>query len=117
MVQLIGALTLAWLAMAPIENNLARVVAGETPGCSFEAKVAAVQVAMNRVDAGIVGGWFGDADPGPLDVMAVLWADRLPDVVDDALYFIGPGDAARLWWLQERTGRWVCPGTYVESWR
>jgi len=108
-----------WLvsAAAPMRNDMARIVAGETPGCSFHAKVAAVQVAANRAEAGITGGWFGDAEPGPLDLMAVTWAHRLPDVVGDALYFIGPGDAARMWWLQERTGRWVCPGTWVESWR
>ena len=117
MVQLIVALLLAWLAAAPMQTDMARVVAGETPGCSFEAKVAAVQVAMNRAEAGIDGGWFGDAEPGPLDVMAVLWAPVLPDVVAEALYFIGPGDAGRMPWLRMRTGRWVCAGTWVESWR
>lgn len=117
MVQLIAALMLAWLALAPMQSDMARVVAGETPGCSFEAKVALVQVASNRAEAGIVGGWFGDAEPGPLDVAAVTWAAHLPDLVDGALYFIGPGDRDRLWWLEQRTGRWVCPGTWVESWR
>jgi hypothetical protein len=99
------------------EINLARVVAGETPGCSIEAKVALVQVASNRRAAKIEGGWFGDADPGPLDRLAVALARRAPDLVDGALYFIGPGDARRMPWLQKRTGRWVCPGTWVEAWR
>lgn len=96
---------------------LASVVAGETPGCAIEAKVAAVQVAQNRMDAGIDGGWFGWAEPGSGDVLAVRTAHLWPDLVDGALYFIGPGDAERMPWLRERTGRWVCPGTWVESWR
>lgn len=96
---------------------LARIVAGETPGCPFEAKVAAVQVFQNRQAAHIEGGWFGDGDPGPDDWAAVQWAGEMPDLVDGALFFIGPGDQRRMPWLQERTGRWVCGGTWVESWR
>jgi hypothetical protein len=117
MLRLISMLTMGLAMLTTTPADMARVVAGETPGCSFEAKVAAVQVAANRAEAGIQGGWFGDAEPGPLDVLAVTWADRLPDVVGDALYFIGPGDAGRMPWLRERTGRWVCAGTWVESWR
>lgn len=96
---------------------LARIVAGETPGCSFEAKTAAVQVYLNREAAGIEGGWFGDADPGADDWLAVQWADEMPDLVDGALFFIGPGDRERMPWLRVRTGRWQCAGTWVESWR
>ena len=97
--------------------SLAWVVAGETPGCPWPAKVALVQVASNRAEAGIEGGWFGWAEPGPLDVLAARWGGALPDLVDGALFFIGPGDASRMPWLRERTGRWVCDGTWVESWR
>lgn len=96
---------------------LAVIVAGETPGCGFEAKAAAVQVASNRAEAGIVGGWFGRGEPTADDWLAVLYGDDLPDLVDEALYFIGPGDAERMDWLAERTGRWVCDGTWVEAWR
>jgi hypothetical protein len=96
---------------------LAWIVAGETPGCPWLAKVAAVQVALNRLAAGITGGWFGWAEPAVLDVLAAQWGGALPDLVDGALYFIGPGDAERMPWLRERTGRWVCDGTWVESWR
>ena len=106
------------LAAGIVRMDAARVVAGETPGCAWPAKVAAVQVMLNREAAGVDGGWYGDAEPGPLDVLAVIWAGRLPDTVDDALYFLGPGDAAKLArWLGRRTGRWECPGTWVESWR
>lgn len=93
------------------------IVAGETPGCPFMAKAAAVQVESNRAAAGIDGGWFGRGEPTAEDWLAVLVADEMPDLVDGALYFIGPGDAERMDWLQERTGRWVCDGTWVEAWR
>lgn len=96
---------------------LARIVAGETPGCPIEAKIAAVQVAENRIAAGIDGGWFGDAEPALEDWLAVEWAAAAPDLVYGALYFIGPGDAERMPWLRERTGRWKCAATWVESWR
>lgn len=97
--------------------SLAWVVAGETPGCPLPAKMAAAQVYENRQVAGITGGWFGWAEPGPADVAAALLARRWPDLVHGALYFIGPGDRSRMPWLVERTGRWECGGTWVESWR
>lgn len=97
--------------------SLAWIIAGETPGCPLPAKMAAAQVYANRVEAGIDGGWFGWARPGPLDRLAVALAGHGPDLVAGALYFIGPGDAERMPWLQERTGRWECPATWVESWR
>lgn len=96
---------------------LAAILAGETPGCPFDAKVAGVQVMENREAAGIVGGWFGEGTPTADDWLAVRWASELPDLVDEALYFIGPGDAERMDWLEVRTGRWVCDGTWVEAWR
>lgn len=112
---------LMWVILLVVALSLppdfARVVAEETRGCGWDAKVAAVQVAGNRLAAGIDGGWFGDDEPTRLDVLAVLWARRLPDQVNGALYFIGPGDARRMPWLRTRTGRWECNGTWVESWR
>lgn len=107
---------LALLALLVVAS-LAWIVAGETPGCPFAAKVALVPVYGNRLEAGIDGGWFGYAEPGEADVLAERTARWLPDLVDGALYFIGPGDAERMPWLRERTGRWVCDGTWVESWR
>lgn len=96
---------------------LASILAGETPGCELEAKIAGAQVAQNRLAAGIAGGWMAQAAPEPADVAAAVLATRWPDLVDGALYFIGPGDARRMPWLQMRTGRWDCPGTWVEAWR
>lgn len=97
--------------------ELARVLAGETPGCGVEAKIAAAHVFANRQEAGIVGGWFGDGEPTALDVMVALRWQEWPDPTDGALFFLGPGDGERMPWLVRRTGRWVCPGTWVESWQ
>lgn len=105
------------LLTALLVISLAWIIAGETPGCPLPAKVAAAQVYANRVAVGIEGGWFGWARPGPLDRLAVAVAGQAPDLVAGALYFIGPGDAERMPWLRERTGRWECRATWVESWR
>lgn len=109
------ALVLAMVLSGPAP--LARVIAGETPGCGFDAKVAAAWVYENRLEAGIDGGWFGDAEPTLDDWLAAIWWAAFDDPTGGALFFIGPGDGARMPWLVERTGRWVCPGTWVEAWR
>lgn len=96
---------------------LAAIIAGEAPGCSLEAKIAVGQVHANRITAGIDGGWFGNDDPEPIDVQAAVVASTYPDLVDGALYMIGPGDRDKMPWLTERTGRWDCSGTWLESWR
>lgn len=96
---------------------LARIIAGETPGCPTDAKFAVAHVWANRIEAGITGGWFGDADPAPTDVQVALTFTALPDPTAGALYAIGPGDAAKMPWLETRTRRWECVGTFVEVWR
>lgn len=100
---------------------LARVLAGETPGCPVEAKVAAAHVWHNRTEAGIAGGWFGDAEPTALDWhVALNWMNH-EDPTDGSLWFIHPDDRERMAWLQGpaavRTGHWQCKGTEVESWK
>jgi hypothetical protein len=95
----------------------ARVIAGETPGCPVEAKLAAAHVAANRLEMGLNGGWYGDADPKAIDVAVALYWQRFPDPTDGALYFIGPGDIDKMPWLKQRTGRWECAHTWVESWQ
>lgn len=99
---------------------LARILAGETPGCTVATKIAVANVAMNRTEAGIRGGWFGDADPTAADV-AVAWLavrGQLPRLTD-AIYAIGPGDKARMAWLagEQAELRFVCKGTFVEVYR
>lgn len=113
----LAALVLVGMQAVPGPAPLARVIAGETPGCSFEAKIAAAWVYENRLAAGIEGGWFGDAEPTLDDWLAATWWQAFEDPTDGALFFIGPGDGARMPWLAERTGRWVCPETWVEAWK
>jgi hypothetical protein len=96
---------------------LARIMAGETPGCPVEAKVAIGHVYHNRITAGVDGGWFGDAEPTALDTQVALTWHAWPDPTDGALYAIGPGDAAKMPWLKTRTGRWDCGGTWIETWQ
>jgi hypothetical protein len=70
------------------------------------------------VEQGIVehplDGWFGDADPEPIDLLVALYWHKLPDPTGDAIWMIGPGD--NLPWKKARTGRWECPATWVETW-
>jgi len=109
---------MSWISTLLLIIELARVLAGETPGCPVEAKIAAAHVAANRIEAGIEGGWFGDADPEQVDIAVSVYWNRFPDPTDGALYFIGPGDAVKMPWLQERTTkRYQCDGTWVEAWK
>ena len=104
-----------------IALQLARIIAGEAPGCAWEAKLAVAWVAANRVQAGIVQdwdeGWYGDRDPQAADLAVALLWQALPDPTGGALYLIGPGDKARMPWLAglTRTKRWECPGTQLEA--
>jgi hypothetical protein len=110
---------LNWIQSTILIVELARVIAGETPGCSVEAKLAVAHVAANRVEQGIVehplDGWFGDADPKPIDLIVALHWRGTPDPTDGAVWMIGPGD--NLLWKKTRTRRWECPATWVETYR
>lgn len=102
--------------------ELARVIAGETPAdCPVEAKLAVAHVAHNRIEMGMVGelteGWFGDAQPKPIDLAIAMFWNNYPDPTDGAVWMIGPGD--NLPWLirDNLTGRWECAGTWVETYK
>ena len=104
-----------------IALQLARVIAGEAPGCSLEAKLAVAWVANNRVQQGVVQewyeGWYGDADPEAIDiVIALLWRN-FPDPTDGAIHLLGPGDRAKTPWLSNTRPKrqWRCPGTFLEA--
>lgn len=106
-----------------IALQLARLIAGEAPGCPVDAKMAVAWVATNRVQQGVVEewreGWYGDAEPELVDLaIALLWSS-LPDSTDGAIFLVGPGDAARMPWLASmtRAKRWQCPGTYLEAYK
>ena len=96
--------------------ELARILAGETPGCPVDAKIAVAQVWQARQDAGIEGGWFGYDDPTTTDLAVALTWQAWPDLIHGALYAVGPGDAERMDWLDKPTGEWVCNGTTVTTW-
>lgn len=108
------ALALFWVM------ELARIIAGETPTCGLAAKLAVANVYQNRLDAGIAGGWSGDADPTAVDIKAARMFSSLPDLTGGALYAIGHGDRERIRalgygaWLDELTvtGRFECGGPY-----
>lgn len=110
---------MGWVETILLALQLARVIAGETPGCPVEAKLAVAHVAANRVEQGIVthplDGWFGNADPEPIDLIVALHWRSTPDPTGGAIWMLGPGD--RLPWTKERTGRWECPATWVEAYR
>ena len=90
---------------------LAAIIAGEAPGCPIEAKYAVAHVAQrNNV-------WYGNAKPTAEDIFVALTWDQVPDPTNGALFLIGPGDAAKMSFLGERTGRWQCNGTWLESYR
>ena len=96
--------------------ELAHILAGETPGCPVDAKVAVAQVFANRQQAQIVGGWFGWDDPTVTDLAVALTWQAWPDLTAGALYAVGPGDADKMPWLNRPTGHWDCGGTTITTW-
>ena len=89
---------------------LAAIIAGEAPGCPFEAKLAVAHVAQRNPV------WYGNAEPTASDILAALTFAQYPDPTDGALFLIGPGDAARMTGLGKRTARFECNGTWLEAW-
>lgn len=91
--------------------ELARIIAGEAPGCPIDAKLAVAHVASrNSV-------WFGDADPALVDLLVALKWQDWPDPTGHAVYLIGPGDARKMPFLGPKTGNWQCKGTFLEAHR
>jgi hypothetical protein len=90
---------------------LARIIAGEAPGCDITAKLAVANVhSRNQV-------WFGDAEPTALDVWVALNWQKHPDPTGGAAYLIHPTDRVRMPWLVEQTAAWTCSGTELEAWK
>lgn len=90
---------------------LAAIIAGEAPGCPFEAKLAVAHVAQRNPI------WYGSAEPDTADLLAALTWAQYPDPTDGALFLIGPGDAAKMAYLGKRTARFECNGTWLEAYR
>jgi len=73
--------------------GFARVIAGEASTCNDPAVfVALAHVNANRLQAGISGGWYGDADPSAAHVWAALFYDQFPDSTQGALFAMGTND-------------------------
>jgi len=113
---------------------LASLVAGEAQGCPAEAQRAVVHVALNRLALPWVqdvrDGWYGWADPGPVEMARTIEAlAAADDPTGGAVFMFGSGDVARLRarnggalpaWLDgyEPGQRWMCEGgRTVETWR
>ena len=99
---------------------LAGIIAVEATGCPVAAQVAIAQVYDNRAQAGIVGGWADPVQPAADQVAIALTWQQWPDLVDGAIYAIGPGDKAKLAWLagQHPVARWQCAGgDFIEVYR
>lgn len=91
--------------------QLARIIAGEAPGCDLDAKLAVAHVhSRNPV-------WYGDAEPTALDVFVALRWQDYADPTGGAAYLIHPDDRTRMPWLVERTAAWTCEHTQLEAWR
>ena len=89
---------------------LAAIIAGEAPGCPFEAKLAVAHVAQRNTV------WYASEPPTTSDLLAALTFAQYPDPTHGALFLIGPGDAAKMRGLGERTARFECNGTWLEAW-
>jgi len=90
---------------------LAAIIAGEAPGCPFEAKLAVAHVAQRNPI------WYGNAEPTAGDLLAALTWAQYPDPTHGALFLIGPGDAAKMAYLGKRTARLECNGTWLEAYK
>lgn len=114
---LAGLLTVWWfpsgysLRYDEADHRLAQVVAGETPSCPWEAKLAVGHVhSRNQV-------WFGRRAPTADDALAALVWRYTSDPSAGAAYMIMPADRARMPWLNARIKQWRCAHGVVEVWQ
>lgn len=103
---------MTWIKALVAAMELARIIAGETPGCPLPAKLAVGHVhARNSV-------WYGDRAPSAVDLWVALTWNDWPDPTAGAQYLLGPGDAAKVaQHLGPRTAHWQCAGTFVEAYQ
>ena len=90
---------------------LAAIIAGEAPGCDLDAKLAVAHV-HTRNDV-----WYARGEPTAADLFVALQWQEYDDPTHGAVFLIGPGDAARMTGLGERTARFECSGTWLEAYR
>lgn len=107
-----------------IVDLLARLIAGEaTDACGVTGKLAVAHVWANRQAAGMVGGWYGDKQPGYLDELVARNFQHLTDPTAGALFLFSDGDM-RLPAVQQLTARRTLtvridcgPGAGLNAWR
>ena len=90
---------------------LAAIIAGEAPGCDLNGKLAVAHVAQRNSI------WYARAEPTAQDIYVALHWSEYADPTQGAVFLIGPGDAARMTGLGERTARFECNGTWLEAYR
>lgn len=91
--------------------ELARIMAGETPGCTLDAKIAVGHVhSRNTV-------WFARATPTAMDWYAALTWQDYDDPTHGAGYLIHPADRKNMPWLKKQTAAWTCLHTTIQAWR
>jgi len=92
-----------------IALELARILAGETPGCPVETKVAAAYVwKVNKV-------WYGDAEPQAIDIWVALNWEEQENPTPDAEFFVHPTDVKRMPFLNKMLQEWHCKDTTVRA--
>ena len=96
--------------------ELARVIAGEAPGCEPITAVAVAQVYHRRIEANIQGGWFGWQTPDATDLAVALTWQTWPNVTGEALYMLGPGDTEKVTWVKTAMWSIECNDTTLTAW-
>jgi hypothetical protein len=111
---------MTWLFTA---LTLAHVISGEASVCPEEAKLAVAHVYHNRLDAGMVGGWYGYDMPTTEDLrIALTWHER-PDPTHGAVYLVSAQDMTRpevraLLRTKQQTAVFHCArGLRLEAWK
>lgn len=91
---------------------LASILAGESPTCNFETKLALAHISeRNSV-------WYARGKPTDLDLTVALLYRFLPDPSLGAYYALGPGDLERMdTSVGIRTRTFSCPATTITTYR
>ena len=84
---------------------LAAIITGEAGICDLEAQLAVAWVWHNRQTAGIVGGWYGYAEPSPSAIWIAEHYDEFDDPTNGAIFLVSSTDLTH----------WTPPG--VQTWQ
>lgn len=89
---------------------LASILAGESPTCDFQTKLALAHISeRNPV-------WYARGEPTSLDLVVALLYRYFPDPSLGAYFALGPGDLERLGApVGVRTRTFSCPATTITT--